>query len=522
MRLSQLLCSASWAAVCAFPFLMSAQDAPKAPATPATPGFLKPQKVAIDVYDRVRTDANDWYAAPPYTTTYPYVEQLLRIAVSQRIKKFDYRLELSENNVFDVPTTSVSPVTGQGQLGLGGSYYAGSGSQNTLPVAASFKQGWLRYHGKGPGTTARIGRFEFFEGAETTPKVPTLLWLQNNRIQQRLLGNFGFSNGQRSLDGIDAHYGRNKWDITGLAARSDQGVFNMNANPELNVDVQYLAYTRSNFKDRFVWRVFGLGYHDGRTGLTKTDNRSAAARAKDHQNIRLGTYGADFITSVPAGPGEADFLFWGVLQNGQWGTLNQHAGAFAVEGGYRLTKVRTKPWLRGGDFRSTGDNNNADATHNTFFAVLPTPRVYARFPFFNSMNSTDTFVQLVDNPIKKLEVRSDLHFLKLTSGTDFWYQGGGAFDNKVFGVTGRPGNGHNSFASLLDISSDYALTPTLALNLYYAHSYGRTVIQQIYPGGKQANFGYLELVYRLGIKQKIAASKLRAVRAAQPVRNRVM
>ncbi len=486
---------------------LHAQDSPRPLPAAKRTGLVKPQKVAIDVYDRVRTDASDWYGAPPYVTTYPYVEQLLRIAVSQRIKHFDWRAEMSENNVFDVPTTSVSAIAAQGQLGLGGSYYAANGNRNTLPVAASFKQGWLRYHGKGADTTARIGRFEFFDGVETAPKVPTLTWLQANRIQQRVIGNFGFSNGQRSLDGIDAHYGRGKWDLTAMAARADQGVFNMNANPELNVDVQYLAYTRSNFKDRFVWRVFALGYHDGRTGLTKTDNRTAAVRTTDHRNIRIGTYGADFITSIPAGPGEADFLFWGVLQNGQWGVLDHRAGAAAVEGGYRLTTVKTKPWLRGGWFRSTGDANNTDGKHNTFFAVLPTPRQYARFPFFNSMNSTDTFVQVIDNPTKKLELRSDLHFLKLTSGTDLWYQGGGPFDNKAFGVTGRPGNGHNSFASLVDISSDYSLTPTLAVNAYYAHSYGKTVVKQIYPYGTQANFGYLELVYKFGVKQKTVSSK---------------
>ncbi len=509
MRLHHLLLSAAFTATCAgvlsAPSALHAQDSPKPLPPAARTSFIPPQKVAIDVYDRVRTDANDWYAAPPYVTTYPYVEQLLRIAVSQRIKHFDWRAEMSENNVFDVPTTAVSASTAQGQLGLGGSYYAANGNKNTLPVAASFKQGWLRYHGKGPDTTLRLGRFEFFDGQETTPKVPTLLWLQTNRIAQRLVGNFGFSNGQRSFDGIDGHYGRNKWDLTAMAGRPDQGVFNMNANPELNADIQYLAYTRSDFKDRFVWRVFGLGYHDGRTGLTKTDNRTAAVRAGDHKNIRIGTYGADFLTSIPAGPGEADFLFWGVLQNGQWGVQDHRAGAFATEGGYRFTHVASKPWLRGGYFRSTGDANTADTKHNTFFAILPTPRVYARFPFFNSMNSTDGFVQFVDNPSKKLEIRSDLHFLKLTSGTDLWYQGGGAFDNKAFGVTGRPGNGHNSFASLLDISSDYSLTPTLALNLYYAHSYGRTVVRQIYPTGAQANYGFLELVYKFGVKQKTLA-----------------
>jgi hypothetical protein len=426
---------------------------------------------------------------------------MLRFSVAQRTKHFDWQIEGSQNDVFDVPTTAVSPVSAQGQLGLGGTYFAADGG-NTLPAAASLRQAFLRYHGEGPDTTLRVGRFEFFEGTETTPKDTSLLWLQNNRIQQRLIGNFTFSNAQRSFDGADAHYGSGSWDVTAMAGRAIQGVFNMNANPELNVDIQYLAFTKSDFKNHLVWRAFAIDYHDGRTGLTKTDNRALAVRQADHKNIRLGTYGGDLITTIPTPHGEFDFLFWGALQNGQWGLLNQSSGAVAVEGGYRLTNVASKPWLRGGYFRSTGDNNATDGTHNTFVQLLPTPRVYARFPFYNLMNNTDEFVQIMDSPTKKWEVRSDIHFLQLTSSSDLWYGGGGAYDNVAFGFTGRPAAGHHSFATMADISSDYQLMPALAVNLYYAHSYGKSVVAADFPQGKAANFGYLELVYKWGVKQR--------------------
>jgi hypothetical protein len=457
--------------------------------------------VSVSVYDRTRAVATQWYDAPPYTTAYPYIEQLLRISVAQKLKRIDWLLELSQNAVLDLPAKAVSPVTAQGQLGLGGTYYASNGN-NTEPAAASFKQGFARYHWAQPDKTLRMGRFEFFEGQETQPKEKTIAWLQTNRVAQRLIGNFGFSNGQRSFDGIDAHSGQGSWDITAMAARSDQGVFNMNANPELNVDLQYLAYSKTDFHQHVLWRVFAIGYHDGRTGLTKTDNRALTVRQSDHKNIRVGTYGGDLLTTLPAGPGAFDFIFWGALQNGTWGLLNQHSGAVAVEGGYRLTHFASNPWVRGGFLRSTGDNNATDNQHNTFFQVLPTPRVYSRFPFYNFMNSSDQFIQIIDNPAKKLEIRSDLHFLQLTSDKDLWYQGGGAFDNKVFGFTGRPANLHHSFASVVDISSDYQLTKALAVNLYFAHSFGRSAIAASYPANASANFGYLELVYRWGIPQR--------------------
>ena len=292
-----------------------------------------------------------------------------------------------------------------------------------------------------------------------------------------------------------------------MAARADQGVFNMNGNPELNVDLQYLALTRSDWKQHVLWRAFAIGYHDGRTGLTKTDNRALAVRSADHQNIRVGTYGGDLLAAVPSGPGQFDFLFWGALQNGSWGKLGDSANAAAVEGGYQLTKAPTAPWLRGGWFRSSGDNNATDGTHNTFFQILPTPRVYARLPFYNLMNSTDEFVQLIDKPAKRLSLRADLHWLQLTSAHDLWYLGGGAYDNKVFGYVGRPANGASSLASVPDISADWQATKSVALNFYYAYAQGKTVVGAIYPSDRNMQYGYVELAYRWGVDQKGAAAK---------------
>jgi hypothetical protein len=245
-----------------------------------------------------------------------------------------------------------------------------------------------------------------------------------------------------------------------------------------------------------------MDYHDGRTGITKTDNRALAVRAADHKNIRIGTYGGDAVATAPLGPARAYLLFWGALQTGQWGALDHSAGAAAVEGGLELTTVLTTPWLRGGWFRSTGDNNPTDGQHNTFFQILPTPRVYAQFPFYNLMNNTDEFVQLIDKPTKKIGLRSDLHWLKLTSANDLWYQGGGAYDNKVFGYTGRPANGQSSFASVLDASVDWQVAKLVTMTFYYAKSFGKSVIGAIYPATKDAQYGYVEFVYRWGMPQR--------------------
>lgn len=457
--------------------------------------------VSISVFDRSRVDAAQWYAATPTPETYGFTESLIRIGVAQRIKKWDWQLELAAPADLDLPIDAVSSNTAQGQLGLGGTYYA-SNASNSNPAAAFLKQGFARYHFAGKDNTIRLGRFEFFDGQETQPKNAGIAWLQTNRLAQRLIGNFGFSTAQRSYDGAEVHFGSGSYDITAMAARADQGVFNMNGNPELNVDLQYLAFTQASFKDHLLVRAFGMDYHDGRTGITKTDNRALAVRAADHKNIRIGTYGGDAVATVPLGPGRADFLFWGALQNGQWGALTHSAGAAAVEGGFQFARLPTTPWLRGGWFRSTGDSNATDNQHNTFFQILPTPRVYAQFPFYNLMNNTDEFVQLIDKPTKKISVRSDLHWLRLTSRGDLWYQGGGPYDNKVFGYTGRPASSQSSFASLLDASVEWQVAKPVAMTFYYAKSLGKSVIGSIYPTSRDAQYGYVEFVYRWGLPQR--------------------
>ena len=157
--------------------------------------------------------------------------------------------------------------------------------------------------------------------------------------------------------------------------------------------------------------------------------------------------------------------------------------------------------------RSSGDNSPIDGTHDTFFQMLPTPRIYARLPFYNLMNNTDEFAELMDKPVKQLALRADLHWLQLTSAHDLRYLGGGAYDNKVFGLTGRPANGATSLASLADVSADWQVTKNAALNFYYAYAQRKTVVAAICPTDRNMQYGYVELVYRWSLNQKGSVDK---------------
>jgi len=127
-----------------------------------------PSGVSVSVYERARVENWQWFAAPPKSETYSYAQSLLRVGLSQTVRTLDWQLELSQPSVLWAPDDAISPVTAQGQMGLGATYYAANGN-NRNAAAAFLKQGYLRYH-FGEDKNVRIGRFEFFDGLETKPK----------------------------------------------------------------------------------------------------------------------------------------------------------------------------------------------------------------------------------------------------------------------------------------------------------------------------------------------------------------
>jgi len=54
--------------------------------------------------------------------------------------------------------------------------------------------------------------------------------------------------------------------------------------------------------------------------------------------------------------------------------------------------------LSAGHSYGSGEGNPNDSTHGTFFQVLTTPRLYARFPFCNMMNNEDFYGTLDLHP----------------------------------------------------------------------------------------------------------------------------
>lgn len=446
---------------------------------------------------RGRAENWSWFDSPPGHSDYTFGALVLRLSMSQKRERFDWLIEGLSPWLINLPTQAILS-TPQGQLGLGATYYAANHNQDG---SAIFRQGYVRFKGifGDSQSSFRFGRFEFSDGAEFKPSDSTLATLKNDRIQQRLIGPFGFSHVGRGFDGI--HFDRTSElnNFTFFAARPVEGAYQLRSLHELDADLYYGAFTRQLPSKRAPSeaRFFVLHYHDGRPVL-KTDSRPQSVRAADHQNIRVTTLGGHYIAALGSGSAKTDLLFWGAAQVGTWGVLNHRAGAVGVEAGHKFD-APMQPWLRAGYFRSSGDGNPNDADHTTFFQILPTPRIYARTPFFNLMNNQDVFGQLLLTPLPKLSFRTDIHCLRLSNSHDLWYLGGGAYQSESFGYTGRPSNGHADLGTLFDGSFDYLLTRTTTLTLYGSFVRGGSVEAAIYPqGGVHPNlhFVYLEFLQR--------------------------
>ena len=481
----------------AFTFLLFSASGTASVAQTAAPTPITIGDVVVSNALRSRSYSWNWFGDSP-NGDYTYQGSQWRFGLSRSKPRYDWQLEFEVPFMLNLPENAVADAP-QGQLGLGAAYFAANGS-NPNPASLFLKQGFIRINGLGgvAGQSLKIGRMEFNDGLELTPANATLAALNRDRISQRVLGNFGFSDVLRSLDGAQYVLSRPTLNLTALAARPTEGVFQVNGWSELKINLFYAALTRQG-GDRHPreWRVFALGYDDHRRGVLKTDNRPATARSADAESIAIGTYGGHYLQLAATPSGPVDLLFWGVVQAGSWGTLSHRAGALALEIGWQPARLpRMRPWIRGGYDYNSGDGNPADDTHDTFFQVLPTARIYARTPFFNLMNTVDAFGEVILRPSNRLTLRGDVHSIRLAAKNDLWYSGGGAFQPVTFGFNGRPSNGHSDLATLYDMSGDLTLNPHVALGLYYAYAHSGAVARSIYEAGDGLHLAFMEWLIR--------------------------
>lgn len=457
-------------------------------------------KLSVSASLRTRGEFWNWFEPTgPQDNQYEFVATVARVGLQWKDDFFDVMVEGQNTSLLNLPDDAVAPAP-QGALGLGATYFLHNRRQDDTGVF--LKQAFVVFKRLGvEGLSLKGGRFEFSEGNEVLTKDPTLDWLKNARLAQRLIGPFGWSHVGRAFDGGVLSFTQAPFNVTAMASRPTEGGFDLNGMDHIDdIDLAYASVnlTRPSFAETSDARFFYIYYGDGRE-LLKSDNRPARVRTADKQDISIHTEGMHYIGVLPTSAGPIDFLAWGALQVGDWGTQDHQAWAWDVETGWQPKDLPWKPWLRIGYGRTSGDDDPTDGDHDTFFQILPTSRIYAYSAFYNLMNNEDAFAQLILRPFPGFSWRSDFHNIRLSESRDLWYQGAGATlsDRNIgFGFPGRPAFGHRDLFRIAETSVSYDVTKWLTVSAYYTHVFGGDVIRSIYQGD-QADFGYIEVIVKL-------------------------
>lgn len=387
-----------------------------------------------------------------------------------------------------------------GPLGLGGAYYRDSGNR-VNPGEVFLKQGYLNFKLQKlvalPNTSFKGGRFEINDGLEYKTGDAKFDMLKTTRVSQRLIGAFDFTHITRSFDGFSLAYDDPSMNVSLYATHPTQGGFNINAQDQISkIDLAYAALTSKKGKllPDTEGRLFYIYYGDDRSGVQVVDNRAAAKRPLlSNQNLSIHTIGTHLLTVQKLGPGSLDGIIWGAYQFGDWTNLSQNAYAIDTEAGYQWTEEFLKPWIRAGYSVGSGDTNKNDGSHGTFFQVMPTVRLQAKFPFFNMMNMQDAFAQFIVTPTQTTKVGVDFHHLWLAQTSDLFYGGSGATSRAgSFGYYGRSSGGDTTVGQMVDLSFNHTINKNLSWGAYYAHAFGNNVTGNVYQAKNSADYGFVE------------------------------
>ena len=434
-----------------------------------------------------------WFEAAGSTknSSYDYYFARTSLGILFENQSFRTYVQAQDVHMFGLPENSVDSKP-QGPLGIGSIYYLHN--QNDNPHSLIIRQAYIEFPELFSGLiSARAGRFDYIDATEVMYKNPKVNTIKNIRLAERLIGPFGWSSFRRSFDGFQFAYDNEKINIHSVMVHPTQGGFENNAHNTIS-DIDLITLTSTMKYDKVIpdteMRFFYYYYRDDRN-ISETPGQSGL----DQGAIRVNTYGAHWLRLWKTEGGIFDAVFWGAYQDGDWGNVAHEAWAFDIEAGYQFMNIPGKPWLRAGYYKSSGDSNTSGGRHKTFYQLLPTARKYALYPFYNMMNNQDLFLQGIVKPVKNLTLRADLHFLTLAEKNDLWYMGAGPTIEQggIFGYIGRPGTDSNDLGTVFDLVASYAFNKHLKGTAYYGHVFGDDVIKNIYPGGEDADYFYIEM-----------------------------
>ena len=331
-------------------------------------------------------------------------------------------------------------------------------------------QGYLQLKNLGPWVLT-LGRQEMIYG------------------DQKLVGNFGWSNIGRSFDGIKMGYdtGRVRTDLwlatirkfanTGadptfvptptvpsVSNRKEQTFFGMYTTysglPEVSIEPYVL----------FLW--------DTGSGGLITD-----PAAQDQRRVTLGLRlaGKAMAESI-------DYTAEGAYQLGGIQSKDIAAYAGAVKLGYNFTPGL--PGRLGIEFDyASGDDNPADGDFKTFENLFPTNHIhYGYMDYVGWRNMQDLRFSLGVKPTQTASISLDYHLFWLAREADHWYAASG----RIFRST-PAGNSEKELGQEIDLVGYVVIKEKFRLEGGYGHFYPGQYAETNFPGASDdSDFVYLQ------------------------------
>ena len=382
-------------------------------------------------------------------------------------------------------------VPNDASFGAGSSYYVMSNNNSAPSQAALAELGFIVR----PTAAAQmtVGRQGIRDGAEPPSGDKRLDWIEENRVAERLIGTWEWTNVARRFDGVSAGLNTERYSASAFGARILEGglAYSDAFKPLDGVQTAgaSVAARPGTWLPKTEVRFFDIGYRDYRpvTDVALGDS------------LYLNTFGIDAIGLYPSGPGAFDVLLWGAYQSGSYGTKTQSAEAFLIEGGYGLPQSPWAPWLRFGvDYASGGTPNDAN-THTTFVNLAPTNHKFYGMQDLNAFqNLTDIFAQFLVQPAAALKVEVQDHIFRLSNTRDAWYSGSGPANDAAVGIAARPGAGTlpTNIGNEIDLIGTWTPVKRLSMQAGYSHFEGGSAARAVYPVKSVTNFFYAQVGWK--------------------------
>ncbi len=196
-----------------------------AQSTATAPGTIQIGNITFSGSVRSRLYVWDWFQGATGENQYQYSGNLVRLNFAEKLTGWDWDAEFAVPILLGLPAKATDAAP-QGALGLGSNYYTANDNRSNAAMIFP-KQLYVRLDALGghDGQSLQMGRFIFLDGSETTPKNATLATIKRDRISQRLLGDFGWSDVGRSFDGVHYSFSSDSDNFTFVGAVPTRGVF---------------------------------------------------------------------------------------------------------------------------------------------------------------------------------------------------------------------------------------------------------------------------------------------------------